>query len=164
MIYPHPLLYFSDQELLEINQAPSYSALCVYALEVLKRMPPDVCMVCGPITTGGLNSPEANLRRFSGAIDLLHRHNYNVFTQMPFEEPMHRIQSQDPPGTSGLVLLNEFYLPVFSSGKVTRLCFLPGWQTSFGASWEHDRAIDLGLVRKYFRDDFEDSHPVLWIK
>ncbi len=165
MIYPHPLSYFSAQELAEIDQAASYSTLCGYALEVLKRMPPGVHMVCGPITTGGAGSPEANLKRFSGAIDILHRYNYNVFTQMPFEGPMHRLQSLDNHSqASALQLLTEFYLPVFKSGKVTYLCFLPDWQTSFGASWEHNRGTELVLGRKYFRDDFEEGHPILWIE
>jgi hypothetical protein len=115
-------------------------------------------MICGPITTGGV-SLEKNLERFTRAIDTLAMCGENVFTQMPFEIPMQRIREGKDSYQSGADLLNKFYLPIFRGGHVARLCFLPDWQTSNGAQWEHDRAVELGIERKYFRDDFELITP-----
>jgi len=76
----------------------------------------------------------------------------NIFTQIPFERPMQRIKGGD--GNDEGILLEAFYRPVFASGRVVRLCFMPDWRTSRGTQWELARAFELGLGRKYFRDDF----------
>lgn len=144
-----PLSYFTEKDKSELAAATTFVVLRDIALSVLARMPPGVCMVCGPISTGGLGSPKKNLEKFARAIDVLARRGENVFTQMPFEDPMRRIREENEG-----VLLETFYRPVFASVHVVRLCFLPDWMTSFGARWEHDRALELGLEREYFRDDW----------
>jgi hypothetical protein len=158
-----PLSYFDEHDHAEMNLAPyahnPYPALLVVALRVLERMPPGASMVCGPISTGGFGSIEKNLARFTRAIDLLASRGENVFTQMPFAEPMKCVQGESLPYASGIHLLEEFFLPIFQSGRVTRLCFLPSWQSSFGTRWEHEQAWRLGLARKYFRKDYEILPP-----
>lgn len=154
----HPLSYFDAHDLTELRTAKTFEALRIIAFRVLGRMPRDTCMICGPISTGGI-SLERNLERFTRAINTLAMCGEHVFTQMPFELPVQRIRMGRDSYTSGAELLNEFYLPIFQSGKVARLCFLPDWRTSNGAKWEHDRAEELGIERKYFRDDFESITP-----
>jgi hypothetical protein len=154
MRFPHPLSYFTREDYADIAAAETYGALRDIALRVLHRMPLGVSMVCGPISTGGLGSIEKNLVRFSGAIEVLAGCDQNVFTQMPFEEAMRRIRGNAPPYEEGLTLLETFYFAIFSSGRVVRLCFIPGWESSLGTNWEHKQGEDLGLEHKYFRDDF----------
>lgn len=151
----HPLSYFTPHDHAEIAAAVTYESLRDIALCVLHRMPQGVSMVCGPISTGGLGSIEKNLTRFARAIELLAGCNVNVFTQMPFEEAMRRIRGSGLPYKNGLTLLETFYYPIFSSGRVARLCFLPDWKTSLGTKWEHDRAEELNLTRAYFQENFE---------
>jgi hypothetical protein len=154
----HPLSYFDPQDHTELSVATTYDSLLNIAFRILGRMPAQVCMVCGPITTGGV-SRERNIERFNRAIDTLAMCGENVFTQMPFEGPMQCIREGKDPYHGGAELLNSFYLPIFRSGKVVRLCFLPDWQTSNGATWEHERAGELSIERKIFRDDFESITP-----
>lgn len=149
MIPTDPLLYFTKEDQQELEVAPTFVALRDIALRVLKRMPPGVSMICGPISSGGLGSVEKNLERFVRAINLMASRGENVFTQIPFERPMQRIK-EDNEG----ILLETFYRPIFASGRVVRLCFMPDWRTSRGTQWELARAFELGLGRKYFRDDF----------
>jgi hypothetical protein len=158
MSLPHPLSYFDQNDHAELGIAATFEELRDIAFRVLGRMPLGACMICGPITTGGV-SLEENLARFNRAIDILAMCGENVFTQMPFEIPMQRIRVGTDSYQSGALLLNTFYLPIFQSGKVTRLCFLPDWQTSNGAKWEHGHAEELAIERKYFRDDFESITP-----
>lgn len=159
MRFAHPLSYFTQHDHAEIAAADTYESLRDIALSVLHRMPKGVSMVCGPISTGGLGSIEMNLVRFSGAIELLAGCNVNVFTQMPFEEAMRRIRGSGLPYKNGLTLLETFYYPIFSSGRVERLCFLPDWKSSLGTQWEHDRAEELKLTRVYFQENFESCSP-----
>ncbi len=103
-------------------------------------------MVCGPISTGGLGPIPANLERFHLAITTLTEAGYPIFTQMPYEEALHRIRDQSVgPGVYDNQLLEEFYLPLFESGKVEKMFFIPGWESSFGARWERGHAQRLGI-------------------
>jgi hypothetical protein len=157
MHFLHPLSFFTPNDHAEIATADTYEALRDIALHVLHAMPARVSMVCGPISTGGLGSLEKNLSRFNHAISLLVSCNVNVFTQMPFEEAIRQIRGSGLPYENGLSLLETFYLPIFSSGRVARLCFLPDWESSLGTTWEHERGKELRLEHTYFRDDFESQ-------
>jgi len=136
-------------------RARSYKTLADIAITVLFAMPRDVTMVCGPITSGGLGMLALNLDRFCFAIDLLAASGENVFTQLPFERSVRAIREFKHYNVKNDRLLQKFYLPIFRSGFVTRLCFLPLWKTSYGATWEHERAIELGIGRAYFIQGFE---------
>jgi hypothetical protein len=119
-----------------------------------------IAMVCGPISTGGAGSRKANLDIFSRAIDILSAGGLLIFSQMPFENDMERIYKSDP-NLRGMVLLEEFYLPIFKSGHIKLMCFLPGWTNSVGATWEHRQAEIFGIPRiylsKYYVSDFDKA-------
>jgi len=68
-----------------------------------------------------------------------------VFDQMPFEVPMQRIKARYPSGALNMDLLLDFYLPIFERGFIETLYFLPDWETSFGARWEHEQAQRLNM-------------------
>jgi len=65
---------------------------------------------------------------------------------------MHRIKSQREYDNYDELLLTDFYLPIFESRLVHKLYFLPDWESSTGASWEHKQAIRIGLEIEYIKN------------
>jgi len=126
-----------------IAKAPSYPHLANIALEILAAMPGTIGQVCGPITSGGRGSFAANIAFFTEAIASLETQGVTVFSQMPFEDRMQELKVVD--GYNWPVL-NEFYGPIFASGLVRRLYFLPGWENSCGSCWEREQADIFGIA------------------
>lgn len=123
------------------------------AFDVIDSMPEPRGQICGPIRTGG-GTIEENLARLTKAIDRLHETGVVIFDQMPLHEPMQRIfeirQCKEYPQ----FLLDEFYLPLFESGKIDTFYFVPNWQESRGACWEHEQALRLGRKIVYLTKAF----------
>ncbi len=119
------------------------------AFRVLSRMPQPIEQVCGPISTGGRGSLLANLIAFNEVIVELQAQGKHVFDQMPFEQPMQRVKAGLPLDQYPTILLDEFYLPIFESGLIQKLQFMPEWESSFGARWEHAQAERLGIEIAY---------------
>ena len=149
-----PLSYYTADDLKAIRKAETFEALCTIALEIVARMPPRVGIVCGPITTGGAGNLEMNLAQFTKAIVRLSCCGANVFTQLPYESAMQRIKQNPTYFKGGNQLLEAIFRPLFSSPQVHTLYFLPDWESSRGARWEHEEAIRIGLTRRYLRPNF----------
>jgi len=141
----HTRQYWTDEDILKLEQAESVDKMLEVGLAVLKRMPSPVAQVCGPISTGGRGSLLENLVAFNEAIVFLQAEGKIIFDQMPFEASMQRIKSTLQPGEYATSLLTDFYLPIFKSGLIKMMYFLPDWQSSKGASWEHEEAQKLGI-------------------
>lgn len=139
------LIYWQKEDLEELKVVVSYSALSPIAERILKRMPPPISQVCGPISTGGLGSIEQNMKCFEETIVRLSDLGLTVFNQIPFQSSMSRILATKNSNDYDHSLLTDFYLPLFESGLVHTLYFLPDWQSSTGASWEHEQTKRLGL-------------------
>lgn len=150
-------IHWRDHHFAALNGVQTFSEMKEIALDILRSMPHPVSQVCGPISTGGAGSIEKNLKRFEAAIRFLEAAGLNVFDQMPFEAPMQRVKTLSVYADYPTGILEEFYLPIFESGFVKKLHFLPDWQTSFGARWEHDQAHRLGIKIEYL-DGFEFSN------
>jgi hypothetical protein len=112
-------------------------------------MPHGVVQVCGPIATGGLGTLEANLHAFNDQIKRLQSQGLHVFDQMPFEIPMQELKKDLKPGEYATSILDDFYLPLMQNDKVTTFYFMPNWETSTGARWEHDLVTKMGKEIKY---------------
>jgi len=84
---------------------------------------------------------------FNETIKKLQSEDLNVFDQMPFEDAIQVLKEKL--GLEKLVedLQNKFYLPIFKSVSV--LYFIPGWETSTGAIWEHEKDKELGIKIVY---------------
>ena len=143
-----PNKYWIRRDVGDVEFAKSFGDLSKVAITVLKRMPQPVGEVCGPITSGGLGSREKNLEAFNKAIFALKYDGKNIFDQLPFEEKLFEF-TQAVWYQGGLQLLNEFYGPIFESGLIKVLYFMPLWQTSLGATWEHEQAQRLGIKIVY---------------
>lgn len=141
--------YITQRNRRILEKAKTFSHLVPVAFDIIKRMPGPIGQVCGPISTGGTGSLEKNLEKMSRAINSLKVKGIIIFDQMPFQKPMRRIRNAYKDESWRLVLLEGFYLPLFESGLVETLYFLPDWESSHGASWEHTQAKRLGIKRVY---------------
>lgn len=141
-------IWATEDEKKILDTAGTFEELNAVAMGVLARIPRRIVMVCGPISSGGTGVMDKNLEVFGNWIRWLRqrapeRGEY-VFAQLPFERAFQRIL-RTPYCKGGKHLLETFYLPIFASGLVTKLYFIPGWASSFGASWERMTAGKLGL-------------------
>ncbi|PCI30824.1 hypothetical protein COB52_00620 [Candidatus Kaiserbacteria bacterium] len=148
---------FDRRQLAALDGASTYDELAKVALGQMRMLivawGQKLDMVCGPISTGGLGTKELNILRFIETIDTLRSHDYPIFSQIPYEEAIWRIQRQirtsSGDNSYDYSLLEQFYRPVFSSGLVKRMHFIPGSTMSEGSSWEHGVAMELGIERSY---------------
>ena len=136
--------YYTREDYVSIEKAESFTDLTVIALRIIQRIPQPVSMACGPIATGGKRNIEENLEVFKETIQTLVDNGENIFSQIPFEGAMQRIK-QNPQYQGAMQLLEEFYFPIFKSGLVKKMNFIKGWEGSFGATWEHGIAVELGI-------------------
>ena len=138
--------YFKKEDWQDIDKAESIKDLYIVASRIMNRVPEPRIQVCGPISTGGKGSINANLEVFNNKIKELQSEGFNVFDQMPFETPMHKMilkfMTKDKYMES---ILTDFYLPIFEGGYISELHFLPDWKSSYGANWEHEQAERLGI-------------------
>lgn len=132
--------FLQEKHVQACHSAQSFAQLAEIALEVIGAMPRPIGQVCGPISTGGRGTIEANLQAFREAINWLTGRGEIVFDQMPFESHIFRIIDGGYNTRVNNQLLNDFYGPIFTSGMVTTFFFIPGWESSHGATWEHEEA------------------------
>jgi hypothetical protein len=137
-------VYWTDKDEAEIVAATTFPELGAVAMRIIKRMPSPVGQVCGPISTGGKGNIPENIAVFEQTIEQLIATGHNVFDQTPFEEHIFRIIASGTSGRHQDQLLREFYLPIFESGLVRTFYFIKGWESSRGATWEHEQATACG--------------------
>ncbi len=141
-----------------MTAAGTFVEMRTVALEILPRHAQPLGMLCGPISSGGEGTIDLNLAIFNRAIPLLRAEGRILFNQIPFEPQMHRIIGADNGYYLGPEqLLEEFYLPIFESGFLRFLIFLPTWPTSVGATWEHSQAERLGIPKVYQSQEWYDE-------
>ncbi len=140
---------YTDTDISDMNNAQTFEDLVPIATRVIARIGPLIEMVCGPITSGGTKSLQRNLEILKSHIELLEYKGIKVFNQWPFEESFWRISRDENYFKGKSQLLDAFYLPIFKSGHITTLNFIPNWESSFGASWEHQQALRLNLEIVY---------------
>ncbi len=150
--------YYTRKILKQIASATDYKSLNSIGMNILMAMLHEhpfkpIAMICGPISTGGKGSRNENLKIFSRAIDRASAGGLFVFSQMPFENDMERIYKSNQ-NLQGTRLLEEFYLPMFNSGLIKLLCFIPDWEHSVGARWKHEQAEVLHIPRIDLSDKY----------
>lgn len=134
---------YTDDDISTIENAKTFEELRQIALSIVGRLGPPVGFVCGPISAaGGTKSVERNMKIFTSHIELLENKKLKIFSQLPFEKSLWRILAA---GENENVLLETLYLPLFNSGMLNVFYFIPGWESSFGAKWEHEQALRLGI-------------------
>ncbi|MBP6883770.1 MAG: DUF4406 domain-containing protein [Candidatus Pacebacteria bacterium] len=141
--------YWEPKDWEDLANVKSFKDLYIIAERVIARQPKPIIQVCGPIATGGLGTIEANLNAFNETIKKLQDQGFSIFDQMPYEEPMQTLKTLDPSDDHLERILTDFYWPIFNSGLVSAMYFMPNWQTSNGATKEHAKAIELGIKIVY---------------
>lgn len=149
--------FWNEEDSNELEEADTFADLVPIALRVIKRMSPPLAMISGPVSTGGRGSIEANLHMLSAAVDLAYAKGHNVFDQNPFEAKLQELKNQCVHENGYCQeLLDHFYKPIFESGAIKRMYFLPDWQTSVGARWERSQCERLGIEAL--------DYPQEWLK
>ena len=146
--------YWNETDVGALSSAKTFKDLSIIALNILERFPVGVHMVSGPISTGGVGTLEGNRKVFERVVELLAtEQSLNIFSQMPFEDKMVELYRKwhidNPTEKYCMPILTDFYQPVFSSGKVSNLHFIYGWESSFGAKWEHNNCDEWSIKRNY---------------
>lgn len=134
---------YTNADFIAIENGTMFEHLVPIAMKIITSLEPPLGMVCGPISaTGGTKSVERNMKIFTSHIELLENKKLKIFSQLPFEKTLWRILAA---GENENVLLETLYLPLFNSGMLNVFYFIPGWESSFGANWEHEQALRLGI-------------------
>lgn len=144
-------MYFMyEPNLLELEkqvlEAASFEALAEIAKknlcdQVLDQQVP-CTIVCGPMTSGGTGNQIHNFEIFNAAIRELQERGENIFNQLPYEHGLHRlVRVWKAEGNIGycMPILETFYATLFESGHINHGKFLPGWESSVGASYERQK-------------------------
>jgi len=148
--------HWKSSHLKSLDKADNFVELREIAIEVLNTMPQPIGQVCGPISTGGLGSIKENLKIIDKSIIKLNNQQKNIFNYMPFEIPMQKLKLKTNLSReeANQKLLDDFYLPIFKSGFIKTFYFLPGWESSHGAKWEHEKAKEFGRDIVYLSEEF----------
>jgi hypothetical protein len=141
--------YWPEEVIREVECATTMSDLTKIAKSIIEKMRTPIVQVCGPISSGGKGNVTDNLFTFSKAIAQLQTEGHSVFDQMPFEKNLHRIIKGMIYEDAQHAILHEFYEPIFDTGKIKTLYFLPDWKSSNGARWEHAHAEKRGIEIAY---------------
>lgn len=134
----------------------NFAKLTQLALSVLDNAPSSLCMVSGPMSTGGFGSLSKNMRVFCSSVEVAEDMilNCSVFSQMPFEDKMVTLcrqwRERNPREIYCWPILHIFYGALLASGKVKVFYFLPGWNSSRGARWEFRECAKWGIERRHF--------------
>ncbi|QSH39299.1 hypothetical protein JXR01_03275 [Candidatus Kaiserbacteria bacterium] len=132
----------------ECSKTDSFGELVVIAIAELEKFENGAEVVCGPISTGGKGSLEANFKVFSETITKLQKDGCPIFSQVPYEERIfffrNRWLESDPTnkGKYYMPILEEFYHPLLQTGLIKKGWFIPGWDSSFGARWEREQLTE----------------------
>jgi len=146
--------YLTKTEIQKIKEAETFYELVTIGLEILNRMDGPIAQVCGPISTGGSGSTRENLNLLAKAIEFLTKKGISVFNQLPFERAFDKIMKNYKTNGYDSPILEEFYGPIFKSGKIEKIYLLPGWQNSKGVTWEYNFAKKLGIKVIFLPDDW----------
>lgn len=140
------------QENTSIKYKGDLSKLVGEALSEISKLKSPVIQFCGPISTGGFGNVTDNLEHLYTVIQASTEKGISVFNQVLYEKRLNQIlknhHEYDYP------LLDFFYNPILTSGKISGLIFLPLWETSVGSRWEHDLGQSLHLPIHYLESMF----------
>lgn len=136
--------YWTEDIKKEADNVKTLEELSALSLRILKTLPRPILLVCGPISTGGLGSIDANLMKLNETVYKAINSGESVFDQTPFEDAVKRLRKEFN-DTDGTKTLEAFYRPLLESGFISEMRFLPDWQSSKGATWEHKFAEDHGI-------------------
>lgn len=138
--------YWTDEDHVFLSGVKTLGEMVPVAVGILERMKiargTDIIQICGPMSTGGHNCLQTNMRLFKIAQNIAVLNGWHVFDQGPFGETMARLAPNYKNDAEGYCwhILHDFYDKVFATGLIAELSFLPKWETSKGTRWEREVA------------------------
>jgi hypothetical protein len=154
----HSLRHYKDEHYTAIKDSNTYEELLTIAMDILSNMPRPIVMVCGPISTGGAGNITENLKNYELTIKKLADDGHHVFNQMPFEKSIQTLRKKygSDAREQNQIILDKFYLAIYSSGLISKMFFMHGWESSHGAKWERsiaqEKKIEIIDLPKEFLD------------
>lgn len=145
--------YWTPHQRERLDAVDSLDAAGVLAVEILEGMKAaeqPIIQVCGPMSTGGLGSLKENMARFARAVHFLQDRGFCVFNQIPFQSVIIRVTDHHDGGPYRMDILEVFYRKIFECGHVSAALFLPGWESSRGATWERQFVVACGIRARDF--------------
>ncbi len=152
--------YWTEFEIVALRGVNDFHRMADVGLLLLERMQRaddrPIVQICGPMSTGGKGSLAANMAFFKKTVRVAIEQGAHVFDQTPFEESIVRLAVEhDARREYCKDILHIFYKRLFQSGRMEGLLFLPDWQSSVGAQWEHEEAQRIGLR--------VENYPAEWL-
>lgn len=114
-----------------------FKALTAVAIEDLKKVPPPVARLSGPLRTGG-DGYETNLKRFKLGEALIRSRGISIFGYDKYADAIRSAYDQH---------FEHFHIPILKTGLIQSIFFLPGWEGSGGASYERRLCDELGITK-----------------
>lgn len=155
---PSKIPQATPEELRRLKEVETFEAAADIAIGVMRRLAQDgskVVQICGPMTTGGAGSFEANVARVERAVEIARGRGVVAFDQEPFLEALVRLcADRSEQGGYCYEVLEVYYNRIFTSGALAATMFLSGWESSTGAKWERAKAAALGLGIEEFPDEW----------
>lgn len=154
--------HWSEKDKKAITKVRDFKEMAQIALEIMERMPKGIHAVSGPMTTGGVGSNMGNVEVFQNITEMLAEDKkLNIISWIPFEVKVRDFLAEwfkkNDKDSYCMAILEDFYHTVFSSGKIVKVHFIHGWESSFGASWEHKLCEKLGIERNYLSPEFSQK-------
>lgn len=153
---------WSEKERRDLAKARSFKEMARVAAAVMKRMPKNIHVVSGPISTGGVGTNVGNIKVFQGIVEILNEEKgLNVLSWIPFELKVRELLAEwhkiNGKGSYCMPILDDFYYAVFTSGKICKVHFIHGWESSFGSSWEHKLCEKLGIEMEHLSPEISQK-------
>lgn len=148
--------YFTPDDVASIAGTKTIEELVRIVLDVLARMPKPVYWVAGPITSGPLTE-KTNRRRLHKTIMELKMEGAAVLNHLPLQAKAMNILRRESGGRHLSKaeehklqerLRDEFYAPIFQSGKIGALCLMPNSEGSLNVQWKRGFAHGRGIPVK----------------
>jgi hypothetical protein len=113
-----------------------FNGLVGDAIEDMRKLPPPLVRIAGPLRTGG-DGYEANLQRFQVGEALLQSRGLTVFK--------YEGKYADAIKAAYDLHFKYFHIPILKTGLIQSIFFLPKWQESNGATYERQLCTELGV-------------------
>jgi hypothetical protein len=157
---------WEQRDVEDLASSRDFNHIGEIVLKVLLRSTRSVTMVSGPITSGGTQCKNQNLERYRKAMKFVASQGKHVFNQLPGEQALkkrfdHWMANRQNEADYCWPLLEGVYAPLFTSGRVERLAFMPNWHTSTGSKWEHDMASHYDISIEYLPGNWEDLYEAV---
>lgn len=120
-----------------MGSAEMFKGLVGEAIEDMKKLPPPLVRIAGPLRTGG-DGYEANLQRFQLGEALLQSRGLTVFK--------YGGKYADAIKAAYDLHFEHFHIPILKTGLIQSIFFLPKWEESGGATYERKLCAELGVA------------------